>query len=128
MTKQTAPDPIARSTRDDWLRVALDALVSDGVDAVKVFSLSERLGVSRSSFYWYFRDRKDLLDALVTHWEDTNTAPFLRAASANAPTITASILGVFRLFIDPDLFDPRLDFAMRGWALGDGSVRRALDT
>ncbi|MEM8822769.1 MAG: TetR/AcrR family transcriptional regulator, partial [Pseudomonadota bacterium] len=43
-------------------------------------------------------------------------------------TITASILGVFRLFIDPDLFDPRLDFAMRGWALGDGSVRRALDT
>jgi AcrR family transcriptional regulator len=36
--------------------------MAQGVDAVRVMPLSEALGVSRSSFYWYFKDRDDLLD------------------------------------------------------------------
>ena len=34
-------------------------LQRDGVAPVTVLDLSERLRVSRSSFYWYFRDRAD---------------------------------------------------------------------
>ncbi|MCB1313688.1 MAG: TetR/AcrR family transcriptional regulator, partial [Sedimentitalea sp.] len=64
-------------TREDWLAVALDALVSDGVEQVKVLALAERLDVSRSSFYWYFKSRQDLLDALLRHWQTTNTAAII---------------------------------------------------
>ena len=32
-------------TRDDWLRVAMDILISDGVDSVKVLVIGERLNV-----------------------------------------------------------------------------------
>jgi len=49
-------------TREDWMRIALATLMAQGVDAVRVMPLSEALGVSRSSFYWYFKDRDDLLD------------------------------------------------------------------
>ena len=54
-------------TRQDWLNVAMDVLVSDGVEQVKVLTLGERLGVSRSSFYWYFKSRQELLTALLRH-------------------------------------------------------------
>ena len=127
MSRPEPPAPVPRTTREDWLRLAVDVLVSDGVGEVKVLSLGQKLGVSRSSFYWFFRDRQDLLDALLDHWGGTNTAAFFRHAGMEAPTITAAVCNVFRLFLDRDLFDPRLDFAVRDWARRDGSVRRALD-
>ena len=33
----------------------------------------------------------------------------------------------FRCFVDPALFDPALDFAVREWARRDGAVRRRID-
>ena len=54
-----------KATRGDWLDVALSALAVEGVAHVTVLNLSERLGVSRSSFYWYFKNRDELLDALL---------------------------------------------------------------
>ena len=65
--------PESRLTREDWLTAALDALISDGVENVKVLPLAERLGVSRSSFYWFFRSREHLLDLLLERWRDVNT-------------------------------------------------------
>lgn len=114
-------------TREDWLAVALDALVSDGVEQVKVLNLGARLGVSRSSFYWYFKSRQDLLDALLAHWQSTNTAAIVAQAGAPAPTVTAAVLNVFRCVIDRALFDSRLDFAVRDWARRSGKVRRVVD-
>ncbi|MEO1000955.1 MAG: TetR/AcrR family transcriptional regulator [Pseudomonadota bacterium] len=127
-----APAPAARLgnvkvTRADWLAVALDVLVSDGVDAVKVLALGERLGVSRSSFYWYFKSRQDLLDALLRHWDETNTAALIGEAEREAATITEAVLNVFRTVIDGDLFNTPLDFAIRDWARRAGKVRRVLD-
>ena len=55
-------------TREDWLTVAMDVLLSDGVEQVKVLTLGDRLSVSRSSFYWYFKSRQHLLDALLDQW------------------------------------------------------------
>ena len=51
----------ARATRDDWLDLALALLARQGVEAVTVLDLSQRLGVSRSSFYWHFRSRDRLI-------------------------------------------------------------------
>ena len=75
-------------TRDDWLNVAMDVLISDGVDQIKVLNLAERMAVSRSSFYWYFKSRQELLDALLARWQATNTAALVAQAEAPARTIT----------------------------------------
>ena len=117
----------ARVTREDWLRVALDLLISDGVEAVKVAVIGEKLRVSRSSFYWYFDNRRDLLDALIDRWQRSNTRALIAQAEAPAETITAAVCNVFRCAVDPGLFDSRLDFAVRDWARKQGSVRRILD-
>ncbi|MEX0285311.1 MAG: TetR/AcrR family transcriptional regulator [Paracoccaceae bacterium] len=114
-------------TRADWLNVALDVLVSDGVERVKVLALAERMGVSRSSFYWYFKSRQDLLDALLRHWQDTNTAALVAQSEIETETITAAVCNVQRCVVNTDLFDTALDFAVRDWARRSGKVRRVLD-
>ena len=116
-----------RVTREEWLNVARDILVSDGVAEVKVLTIGERLQVARSSFYWYFKSRKDLLDALLADWETTNTAILVRHCEMPVQTITGAVCNFFRCFVDPELFDQRLDFAVREWARRDGSVRRVID-
>lgn len=116
-----------RVTREDWLRVAKDALVSEGVEAVKILALGQRLGVSRSSFYGYFENRQDLLDALLRDWEETNTSVIRAHCDMDADTITAAVCNLFLAFLDPGAFDPRLDFAVREWARRSDTVRRVVD-
>ncbi|WP_170782943.1 TetR/AcrR family transcriptional regulator [Ruegeria lacuscaerulensis] len=114
-------------TRDDWLNVAMDVLISDGVEQVKVMNLAERMAVSRSSFYWYFKSRQELLDALLAKWQATNTAALIAQSELPAATITAAVCNVQRCVVNSELFDTALDFAMRDWARRSGKVRRMLD-
>jgi AcrR family transcriptional regulator len=114
-------------TREDWLRLARDVLVHDGEAEVKVLALAQRLQVSRSSFYWYFKDKQDLLSALLEEWELRNTQVILRHCEMPADTITEAICHFFRCFLDPGLFDQGLDFAVREWARRDAGVRAMID-
>lgn len=116
-----------KATKKDWLNVARDLLISEGVASVKVLTIGQMLGVSRSSFYWYFTSRKDLLNQLLADWENTNTRIIVRHAELPAASIIEAVCNFFRCFIDERLFDPRLDFAVREWARRDGAVRRVVD-
>jgi AcrR family transcriptional regulator len=128
---EAAPDGArassVRTTRDEWLKTAMDTLISDGVEKVKVLTIAQKLNSSRSSFYWFFKSRKDLLDQLLEAWKSKNTQPLLERAERPAATITEAVLNIFECWADEDLFDTRLDFAVREWARRSGSVRRALD-
>ena len=117
-----------KMTRQDWLDAAMETLVSDGSDQVKILALAGRMNVSRSSFYWYFKDRQDLLNALLDHWMSTNTRAIVSAAESPAETVTGGVCNVFKSFIDPRRFDVKLDFAIRDWARRSAAVRRVLDT
>lgn len=105
-----------RGSREVWLAAAKQALVETGLDAVRIQLLSDRLVLSRTSFYWFFKDRNELLDALLTEWETKNTGAFVEACQAYAETITEAVLNLITVFHDDHLFEPRLDFAVRGWA------------
>ena len=76
-----------KATRADWINLALQTLISDGIESVRVLTLGQKLGVSRSSFYWYFQSRQDLLDQLLAHWHDTNTKAIVERAGRPAATI-----------------------------------------
>lgn len=55
-------------SRDDWVNIAWDTLGEAGVDGVRVESLARKLGVTKGSFYWHFKNRQDLIDALLERW------------------------------------------------------------
>ena len=126
-TPETPPKGNVKVSREDWLTLAARALVERGVSQVKVLTLANQLGVSRSSFYWYFRSRKDLLDQLLARWEEQNTRAVLEHAARPAGNICRAVMHLFECFIDPDQFDPRLDFAVREWARRSPEVRKRVD-
>ena len=45
------------------------ALLNGGVEAVRVERLARDLHVTKGSFYWHFKDRKELLELLLREWE-----------------------------------------------------------
>ncbi|MFZ0213811.1 MAG: helix-turn-helix domain-containing protein [Candidatus Acidiferrales bacterium] len=60
---------LERLDRSDWVRAGIEVLSSQGVDAVHVEELARKLHISKGSFYWHFRDRDDLLQAILDAWE-----------------------------------------------------------
>jgi AcrR family transcriptional regulator len=126
-TPDTPPKGNVKVTREDWLNLATRVLSERGVSHVKVLTLAGELGVSRSSFYWYFQSRKDLLDQLLEDWEGRNTHAVLDHAARPAGNICRAVMHLFECFMDPTRFDPRLDFAVREWARRSPAVRARLD-
>jgi AcrR family transcriptional regulator len=124
--KHEKPERGWRGTPEIWLDAAYGLLVEGGVEAVKVMPLAEKLGLSRTSFYWHFADREALLAGLIARWKSQNTGNLVARCEARAPTITAAMLNLFDCWVDPGLFDSRLEFAMRTWALTDAGVQAAM--
>ncbi|MET8875538.1 TetR/AcrR family transcriptional regulator [Nocardia sp. NPDC004604] len=68
--KTSAP---RRLSADDWAQAALDALAAGGLAAVAVEPIAKRLGTTKGSFYWHFKDRAALIDAALARWEQRST-------------------------------------------------------
>jgi AcrR family transcriptional regulator len=71
MTKKVKRERVSKA---DWLEKALDVLESNGIDEVKIERLARELNISKSGFYWHFKDRKDLIRAMITYWEEEFTS------------------------------------------------------
>ena len=56
--------------KEDWLKAARLALLEGGVGAVRIEKLARDLRVTKGSFYWHFKDREQLLEALLREWEE----------------------------------------------------------
>ncbi|MFD1342298.1 TetR/AcrR family transcriptional regulator [Litorisediminicola beolgyonensis] len=124
----TIQDPtLARSTEEAWLAAAYEVLTESGVEAVKIMPLAKRLGLTRTGFYWHFKDRDALLEAMIRHWEDTNTGNLVARCEAYAETIAEAVLNLFDCWFDPALFDGPLDLAIRNWARNDAGLQARLD-
>lgn len=52
-----------------WVEVATDVLAKEGISGLRVEVLAKRCGVTKGSFYWHFKDRQALLDAVLEQWK-----------------------------------------------------------
>jgi AcrR family transcriptional regulator len=57
-----------RVSKDQWLSAALDMLETGGVNNVRVERIAAKLSISKSGFYWHFKDRRDLLSHILEYW------------------------------------------------------------
>lgn len=126
MTGQDDPETGWRGSREGWLTAAYEALIESGIEAVKVQPLAARLGLSRTSFYWFFKDRAALLQGLQERWQETTTTPLIAATKAYAATGTEAMLNVIACCLSDRIFDSRLEFAVRSWALQDNGLMQTL--
>ena len=122
-----SPRTRPRGSAELWLDAAMEVLRDNGVEAVRVMPLARRLGLTRTGFYWHFRDRAALLEALVERWEEKNTGNLVARTRAYAETICEAMFNLFDCWLDDALFDARLDLAIRHWARSDPALRRRLE-
>ncbi len=126
MNKPLPNTETIRVPLESWLKAAYDSLIESGIDAVKVLPLAKKLNISRTSFYWYFEDRDALLTALIGLWKNKNTENLVKQSRAYAESLSEAILNVFDCWLNTELFDSQLEFAMRSWALQSEEVSKEI--
>ncbi|NNE64391.1 MAG: TetR/AcrR family transcriptional regulator [Gammaproteobacteria bacterium] len=116
-----------RGSEEVWLDAAYAMLIESGVESVKVMSLASELNMSRTSFYWHFSDRDALLEALIQRWKARNTGNLIARTELYADTIAEAVFNLFDCWIDSELFDARMDLAIRNWAQNAAELKSILD-
>ena len=81
-----------RGSQEGWLEAAYQSLLESGVDSVKILPLAKKLNLSRTSFYWFFKDREELLSALVARWREKNTGNIVKQSEAEEKTKSGILL------------------------------------
>ena len=62
-----------RTTKTQWLEKSLEFLEESGIVSLSVKRLAKAMGTSRSSFYWHFKNRDDLILQLLDYWSHEYT-------------------------------------------------------
>ena len=116
-----------RASREIWLSAAYDLFVTEGIDAVKIMPLAKKLNLTRTGFYWHFKDLSELHDGIIDIWQTRNTGIILDRCAMPAPSLCAALFNLIDCWIDNDLFDAPLDLAIRNWARNDTRLQDIVD-
>ncbi len=129
--KSGAPADAARTslTPETWIEAAIEVLVDQGIDHVRVDVLAQQLGVTRGSFYWHFRDREDLLRKVLQTWHQRSTEQLTRRLQTARADPVDQLRDVISLPFRgrAAVRGARIELAIRAWARRDDATRRAVD-
>jgi AcrR family transcriptional regulator len=113
----------SRLDRDAWIAAGLAALAEGGVEAVRVERLAAMLRITKGSFYWHFRNRPDLLAALLEAWQAAATGDIIAHVEARGGDAGARLRHLITIVTRSD---GRLDMAVRNWAGQDAAAAGAM--
>jgi AcrR family transcriptional regulator len=113
-----------RITKAQWLDMGLELLESDGVAGVRVEVLAKRLGISKSGFYWHFKNRDDLLKDMLDYWTHELTEVLTTNPEMLALEPKHRLARTAEMILEYDL--TRYEIPIRQWALQDALAARAV--
>ena len=113
-----------RISKAQWIETALDVLVTDGIDGVRVELLAKRLHISKSGFYWHFQNRDDLLKNLLDHWTHELTEVISMNPEVRELDPKSRLIRINEMVHDFGL--TRYELSIRQWALRDKDAARSV--
>ncbi len=118
-----------RLGRAEWIREGLMALAQVGVEAVRVEPLAKRLGVTKGSFYHHFKDRDDLLVALLDSWRERATSLVILLVNQYSDRSVERIRRLLELVVDSVTQESfgLLDVGIRDWARRDRRAQSVVE-
>jgi AcrR family transcriptional regulator len=119
--KPSAEPPLGRK---DWIEAAITMLAEDNVEALRVDTLAEKLGVTKGSFYWHFKGREDLLSGVVETWRLRMTSETRKSIVDTSGTPWERLERLIRIAISPrqDVPGGPFEMTLRDWARRDQKV------
>jgi TetR/AcrR family transcriptional repressor of nem operon len=85
-------------TRDRLLDLAYEAVIRKGVAATSIEELVEAAGITKSGFFYHFKDKTDLARTMLERYSDTN-AVFIDEMIARARELNEDPLHGFLIFL-----------------------------
>jgi len=109
-----------RVHKGEWLVRALEVLALEGVEGIRIDRLARDLDIAKSSFYWHFKNRADLLEKVLDHWACEYTEivaqnqAMLQLDPETRLTRIASMIREYKL--------TKYDLSVRAWAEHDATA------
>src|SRR3954451_9210679 len=116
---------LTRTPRTSWIDEGLRALAEGGPDAVRIETLAKALGVTKGGFYWYFDDRRALLEEMLDTWERVvidEVIDFVEGEGGDARTKLRRLF----LLASSSAEVLKIELAMRDWGRRDEAVAKRL--
>lgn len=111
------PVTIRRLNPTNWLAKALDVLTNEGFAAVRIERLAKALGVTKGSFYWHFKDHRDLLDGILAYWAEELTENVVEMVNQAHGDAKQRLLTLMAILSDEKF--GRHEAAIRAWSTHD---------
>lgn len=111
-------------SKGEWLSQALEILSEEGVQGVRIDRLARDLKISRSGFYWHFRDRNDLLNHLLDYWAYEYTEVVIQYQDSQEVTPETRLNQIASMTRKHNL--AKFDLSMRAWAEHDAKAAKAM--
>jgi AcrR family transcriptional regulator len=114
-----------RVSKGEWLDTALDILTHEGIEGVRIEKLADRLGISKSGFYWHFKDRDDLYRQLLEAWEHETTRVITENPEFNQGPAAKRLENIMKTIGDYELnwAEPAIFI----WSQRDAWVRKVMN-
>ena len=91
---------------------------------ISIGGLARSLGISKSGFYWHFKNRDDLLDQLLNHWNHEVTEVITQNTELQNLDPKVRLRRAAEIIIDNDLV--RFEIGIRQWAMNDKRAAQAV--
>jgi AcrR family transcriptional regulator len=105
---------------DDWIQTGYALLAEEGIKALKIDRLCDRLGVTKGSFYWHFDGMPAYRSALVESWGELRDEDRRTFDDMNGLAPRERLLQMMSSLVSPRHWT--LERAMREWARCDDAV------
>jgi AcrR family transcriptional regulator len=111
-------------SKAEWLEMALSVLQQGNVAEITIGGLARELGISKSGFYWHFKNRDDLLAQLLEQWTYEVTEIITENEEILALDPRTRLQRSAEMILDRNLV--RYEIGIRQWAMKDKNAARAV--
>jgi AcrR family transcriptional regulator len=125
--------PAARKTRtqldrNEWIEAATSVLADHGMEGMRVEVLAKSFGVTKGSFYWHFKDRQDLFNAVLQTWKEGRIRDINKQTTAAPGQEHTQLLHVIDVYsANRNRKGITIELAMRDWARRDPQVAAVVE-
>ncbi len=118
MTEQTTAK--VKLGKEDWIRAGFEALNDGGHETIRVEAMARKLGATKGSFYWHFKNAAALRSTMLQIWKERATADIIEGLKSLEPG-RPRLLALIDIATTPvPVYDSNpAEFAIRDWARHD---------
>jgi AcrR family transcriptional regulator len=120
--------PRTQLDRQEWIEAATEVLAERGMEGMRVELLAKSFGVTKGSFYWHFKDRQDLFNAVLQVWKEGRIRDIDKQTSGAPGKEREQLAHVIEIYsANRNRKGISIELAVREWARHDAQAAAVVE-